>query len=71
MTQALTQGKPNSVNDPIDISSDASLSLPEILSLPSTPSTKSQIPTTTKQTRYSQRHTGIQHTSPYTRQLNN
>ena len=47
MTQAFTQGKPNSVNDPLDISSDATLSLPETLCLPSTPSSKSQIPTTT------------------------
>ena len=38
MTQAFTQGEPNLVNDPIDISSDTSLSLPETLSLPSTPS---------------------------------
>ena len=42
MTQAFTQGEPNLVNDPIDISSDTSLSLPETLSLPSTPSTISQ-----------------------------
>ena len=33
-----TQGKPNLVNDPIDVSSDTSLSLPETLSLPSNPS---------------------------------
>ena len=38
ITQAFTQGKPNLVNDPIDVSSDTSLSLPETLSLPSTPS---------------------------------
>ena len=38
MTQAVTQGEPNLANDPIDVSSDTSLSLPETLSLPSTPS---------------------------------
>ena len=38
MTQAFTRGEPNLVNDPIDISSDRSLSLPETLSLLSTPS---------------------------------
>ena len=38
MTQAFTQGEPNLANDPIDVSSDTSLSLPETLSLPSTPS---------------------------------
>ena len=47
MTQAFTQGEPNLVNDPIDISWDTSLSLPEILSLPSTSSTLSQTPSTT------------------------
>ena len=47
MTQAFTQGEPNLVNDPIEISSDTSLSLLEILSLPSTLSTISQTPTTT------------------------
>ena len=47
MTQAFTQGESNLVNDPIDISSDTSLSLPETLSLPSTPSTLSQTPNTT------------------------
>ena len=47
MTQAFTQGEPNLVNDPIEISSDTSLSLPETLSLPSTPSIISQTPTTT------------------------
>ena len=47
MTQAFTQGEPNLVNDPIEISSDTSLSLPETLSLPSTPSTINQTPTTT------------------------
>ena len=36
MTQAFTQGEPNLVNDPIDVSSDTTLSLPETLSLPST-----------------------------------
>ena len=38
MTQAFTQCEQNLVNDPIEISSDRSLSLPETLSLPSTPS---------------------------------
>ena len=38
MTQAFTQSEPNLVNDPIDVSSDPILSLPETLSLPSTPS---------------------------------
>ena len=47
MTQAFTQGEPNSVNDPRDLSSETSLSLPETLSLPSTPSTISQTPSTT------------------------
>ena len=47
MTQAFLQGKTNLVSDPIDISSDTSLSLPETLSLPLTPSTISQTPTTT------------------------
>ena len=47
MTQAFTQGEPSMVNDPIDISWDTSLSLPETLSLPSTSSTLSQIPPTT------------------------
>ena len=36
MNQDFTQGEPNLVNDPIDNSSDLSLSLPETLSLPST-----------------------------------
>ena len=49
MTQAVTQGEPNSVNDPTDLSSETFLSLPETLSLPSTPSTISQTPTTTFQ----------------------
>ena len=44
MTQAFT---PNLVNDPIDISSDTFLPLPETLSLPSTSSRISQTPTTT------------------------
>ena len=45
-THSYTQGEPNLVNDPIDISTDTTLSsLPEILSLPSTPSL-SQISTT-------------------------
>ena len=47
MTQAFTQGEHNLVIDPIEISSDTSLSLPETLSLPSTPSTINQNPTTT------------------------
>ena len=38
MTQAFTQGEPNLVNDPIDVSSDTTLSQPETLSLPSTSS---------------------------------
>ena len=38
MTQAFTQGEPNLVNDPKNVSSDTSLSLSETLSLPSTPS---------------------------------
>ena len=45
MTQTFSQGEPNLVNEPIEISSEASLSLPETLSLPSTPS-MSQISTT-------------------------
>ena len=47
MTRAFTQGEPNLVNDPIDISSDTSLTLQETLSLPSTPSTISQTRTVT------------------------
>ena len=43
MTQAFTPGEPNLVNDPIDVSSDPTLTLPETLSLPSTPSL-TQIP---------------------------
>ena len=46
MIQAFTQDEPNLVNDPIEISSDTSVSLPESLSLPSTPSTIRQTPTT-------------------------
>ena len=38
ITHVFLQGESNLVNDPIDISSDTSLSLPETLSLPSTPS---------------------------------
>ena len=38
MTQAFTQGEPNLINDPIDVSSYPSLSLPETLSIPSAPS---------------------------------
>ena len=45
MTQAFTQGEPNLVRYPINISSDTPLSLPETLSL--TPSIISQTPTTT------------------------
>ena len=45
MTQVFSQGEPNLVNEPIDISSDTSLSLPETLSLPSTPSVTGQTPT--------------------------
>ena len=37
MTQAFSQGEPNLVNDPKDVSSDTTLSLPETFS-PSTPS---------------------------------
>ena len=37
-TQVFTQDEPNLVNDPIDISSDTTLSLPEFLPLPSTTS---------------------------------
>ena len=46
MTKAFTPGERNLVNNPIDISSDTSLPLPETLSLPATPSTISQIPNT-------------------------
>ena len=38
MTQAFAQGEPNLKKDPINVSSDTSLSLPETLSLPSIPS---------------------------------
>ena len=39
VTHTYTQGEPNIVNDPIDVSSDTTLStLPETFSLPSTPS---------------------------------
>ena len=38
MTQAFNQGEPVLVNDPIEVLSETSLSLPETLSLPSTPS---------------------------------
>ena len=47
MTQAFTQGELNMVKNPMNFSSDTFLSLPETLSLPSTPSTISQTPTTT------------------------
>ena len=44
-TQAYPQGEPNLVNDPIDNSSDTTLSsLPETLSLPSTPSISQILP---------------------------
>ena len=45
MTQAFTPGEPNLVNEPKEISRETSLSLPETLSLLSTPSI-SQISTT-------------------------
>ena len=45
MTQVFTQGEPNFVNDPIDVSSDTTLSLPETLSPPSTPSLSQFSPT--------------------------
>ena len=38
MKQVSTQGEPSLVNDPIDVSSGTTSSLPETLSLPSTPS---------------------------------
>ena len=38
MLQAFTQSEPNIVNDPTDVSSDTTFSLPENLLLPSTPS---------------------------------
>ena len=45
-THSYTQGEPNIVNEPIDISSDTTLSsLPETLSLPSTPSISQVSPT--------------------------
>ena len=45
-TQSYTQGEPNLVSDPIDISTDTTLSsLPETLSLPSTPSLSQISPT--------------------------
>ena len=46
-THSFTQGEPNLINDPIDISTDTktSSSLPETLSLPSTPSTSQISPT--------------------------
>ena len=47
MTQASSQGEKNSINEPIDISSVTSMSLPETLSLPSTPSIADQTPDTT------------------------
>ena len=47
MTQAFSQGQPSLVNDTLDISCNTSVSLPETLSLPSTPSITGQTPTTT------------------------
>ena len=47
MTQTFSQDEPDLVNEPIDISSDTTLSLPETLSLPLTPSATGQTPTTT------------------------
>ena len=45
-THSYTQGEPNIVNEPINISSDTTLSsLPETLSLPSTPSLSQVSPT--------------------------
>ena len=45
-THSYTQGEPNIVNEPIDVSSDTTLSsLPETLSLPSTPSLSQISPT--------------------------
>ena len=38
MIQAFNQSEPNLVNDPIEVLSDTTLSLPETLSLPSSPS---------------------------------
>ena len=45
MTQAFTQGEPNLVKDSFDVSSDTTLRLPELLSLPSTPSLSHISPT--------------------------
>ena len=46
VTHTYTRGEPNLVNDPIDVSSDTTLStLPETLSLPSTPSLSQISPT--------------------------
>ena len=46
MTHTYTQGEPILVNDPIDVSSDTTLStLPETVSLPSTPSLSQISPT--------------------------
>ena len=53
MTQTLSQGEPNLVNDPTDISSATSRSLPETLSPPSTPSVTGQTPSTTYPTSFS------------------
>ena len=43
MTQTFSQDEPTFVSDPIHISSDTVLSLPETLPLPSTPSVTGQI----------------------------
>ena len=52
MTQAFTQEEPHLVNDRIDVSSDTTLSLPETLSLLSTPSI-TQVPQTPCSTNFS------------------
>ena len=53
MTQTFSQGEPNLVNEPIDISSDTSLSLPEILPFSSTPSGTGQTSPTLFATNFS------------------
>ena len=45
MTQVFTQGEPNLVKNPIDISSDTTLSPPETISHPPTPSLSQLSPT--------------------------
>ena len=52
MTQTFSKGEPKLVHEPIEITSDTSLSLPEILSLLSTPSTTGQTRTTTFPTNF-------------------